>query len=118
MSRSTDEWVAKHDDQKVPARVRARVFEKHGGICWISKRLIRPGEAWDLDHMLALCNGGRHAEFNLAPALKEPHRQKTAEDVALRAKTDRIRAKHLGLSFSARPFPKRADPWGKNWRSR
>ena len=30
-----------------------------------------PGDAWDLDHKVALINGGRHAEDNLAPALKD-----------------------------------------------
>jgi hypothetical protein len=30
-----------------------------------------PGDPWDLDHKLALVNGGRHAEDNLAPALRD-----------------------------------------------
>lgn len=97
MSRSVDLWVGKTDDAKVPPRVRLRVFEAHGGKCWISGRKIMPGEAWDLDHKLALCNGGSHSEDNLAPALKGPHREKTARDVALKSKTARIRMKHLGL---------------------
>lgn len=96
MSRSVDLWVGKTDDEKVPPRVRLRVFEAHGGKCWLSGRKIMGGEPWDLDHKVALCNGGRHAEDNLAPALRDKHREKTAEDVAIKAKTQRTRLKHLG----------------------
>jgi len=96
VSRSVPEWIGKTDDAKVPPRVRLRVFLAHDGVCHLSGRKIMPGEEWDLDHVKALCNGGEHRESNLAPALRDKHREKTAEDVAERVKTDRIRAKHLG----------------------
>ena len=96
MSRSVPEWIGKTDDTAIPPHVRTRVFVNAGGVCHISKRKIRPGEPWDCDHVLALCDGGENRESNLAPALRDKHREKTADDVALRAKTDRIRAKHLG----------------------
>lgn len=96
MSRQVDEWWGATDDTPVPPRVRLRVFEAHGGRCHLSGRKIMPGEAWDLDHVIALINGGQHRESNLAPALKAPHREKTAEDVALKSKLYRIRAKHTG----------------------
>jgi 5-methylcytosine-specific restriction endonuclease McrA len=69
MSRSVDLWVGKTDDEKVPPRVRLRVFEAHGGRCWISGRKIMPGDKWEIDHEVALINGGTHSEANLAPAL-------------------------------------------------
>lgn len=97
MSRDVPLWVGKTDDSAVPRRVRLRVFEAHGGRCWISGRKIMPGDAWDLDHKVALINGGSHSEDNLAPALKDRHRAKTAEDVAEKSKIYRIRAKHLGI---------------------
>lgn len=97
MSRQTPEWIAKSDDEKVPPRVKLRVFERAGGKCHISGRLIRAGEAWDCDHVIALINGGQHRESNMAPALTGPHREKTAEDVAEKSKVYRKRAKHLGL---------------------
>jgi len=100
MSRSVELWIGKTDDTPIPPRVRLRVFERHGGVCHISGRKITAGEAWDCDHVIALCNGGRNAEDNLAPALKAPHRAKTAADVGMKAKTARQRAKHLGI------FPK------------
>lgn len=111
MTRSVDLWVGKHDDEKVPTRVRVRVFEREGGRCWISGRKIMPGEAWELDHRIALINGGRHAEDNLFPALKVHHRAKTDDDLAIKSKVARVRAKHVGAwpeptrKMQSRPFP-------------
>lgn len=104
MSRSTDEWIGKTDDQAIPPRVRLRVFERHGGICHLSGRKIMPGDAWDVDHVIALVNGGEHRESNMAPALRIEHRKKTARDVAQKSKDRRIRAKHLGIRKPSR-FP-------------
>ncbi len=81
----------------MPDRVRLRIFEREQGMCWLSKRKIRPGEAWQLDHKIALCNEGRHAESNLAPALTEPHKSKTKCDVAEKSRVARKRKKHLGI---------------------
>lgn len=102
MTRSVPEWVGKTDDAPIPRRVKLRVFEKHNGICHLSRRPIRAGEAWDCDHITALVNGGEHREANLAPALKAPHRQKTAEDVAEKAMVYRKRAAYLGLKKPSR----------------
>jgi len=95
--RAVPEWIAKHDDQKVPPRVRLRIFERENGICHLSGRKIMPGDLWDLDHGVALCNGGEHRETNLFPALRDKHREKTAEDVAIKAKTYAVRSKHVGI---------------------
>ena len=97
MSRAVPEWIATHDDQAVPPRVRARVFIRDGGVCHLSGRKIRPGEKWELEHIVALCNGGEHRESNLAPALVEPHKIKTRADLRVKAKNDRVRKRHLGI---------------------
>jgi 5-methylcytosine-specific restriction protein A len=102
MTRSIPEWRGKTDDAAIPPRVRVRVFERHGGICHLSGRRIRAGDLWDVDHVVALVNGGKHCESNLAPALRDKHREKTAQDVAEKSAVYRVRAKHLGLT------PKRA----------
>lgn len=112
MSRAVELWAGKTDDAKVPPRVRLRVFEAHGGRCWISGRKIGPGDKWELDHKVALINGGRHAEDNLAPALADKHREKTDEDVAIKSKTARIRAKHMGV-FPPSPFKIRSRGFDK-----
>ena len=112
--RSVDEWIGSSSDAKVPPRVRLRIFEAHGGVCHISGRKIRPGDQWDLDHKQALCNGGEHRESNLAPAIREVHRAKTADDVKLRAKADRVRKKHLGIWKPKTVVPgSRSSKWKK-----
>lgn len=105
--RSTEEWRSDNPDQKVPDRVKLRVFERHGGICHISGRKIQFGEAWELEHVKALSLGGEHRESNFAPALKSEHKKKTAEDRKAKAKSDRIRKKFFGITKSKRKIPSR-----------
>lgn len=100
-------WVGKTPDSAIPARVRLRVFQREGGRCWLSGRKILPGDAWEMDHKVALINGGSHSEDNLAPALKAAHRAKTNADVAEKAKVDRIAKKHLGLTKPGSRWPAR-----------
>jgi 5-methylcytosine-specific restriction endonuclease McrA len=113
--RSFPEWSSDNPDAKVPPRVRLRIFLREGGKCHLSGRTIRSGDEWDLDHRIALCNGGRHSEDNLFPALRDKHREKTAEDVREKAKVARIRAKHLGIhppsprKLQGRKFAKRGE---------
>ena len=95
--RSVDEWIGATPDSPVPPRVRVRIFDRHGGICHVSGRKIRAGEPWDLDHVVALCNGGEHRESNLAPVLRDKHRQKTRIDISDKTKVSRVRQKHLGI---------------------
>ena len=102
--RAVPEWIGKTDDTAIPHRVRVRVFDRHGGVCHLTGRRIRAGEAWDCDHIVALANGGKHCETNLAPALKAPHREKTKADVAEKSNVYRKRAKHLGIKKPSR-FP-------------
>lgn len=95
--RAVAEWIGKSDNAKVPPAVRVRVFEKYEGRCYLSGIKIESGMAWDLEHILALCNGGEHRESNFAPALVAPHKDKTRADRGLKAKNDRVRKKHLGI---------------------
>lgn len=95
--RSVPEWIGKTPDSRVPDRVKVRIFLRDNGRCHISGRKIESGEPWDLDHKTALCNGGEHRESNLAPALRDKHRAKTAEDVRERAAVYRKRKADLGI---------------------
>ena len=112
MSRSVPEWIGKTDDSPIPPRVQLRVFDEYGGKDYITGQKIRAGDDWQCDHIIALCNGGENRESNLAPVLKKNHTKKTAKDVAIKAKTDRIRKKHLGIhpepkgnaKLQSRPF--------------
>jgi 5-methylcytosine-specific restriction protein A len=100
--RSVPEWIGKSPDEKPPFRVGVRVFERCGGICHRSKRKIVGGERWDLDHVVAICNGGENRESNLAPILATEHKLKTREDLKEKSKVYRMKTKHLGLRKPSR----------------
>lgn len=101
--RAVKEWIGKHPDQKVPDRVRVRVFDRYDGICHISGRKIHPGEPWELEHIKPLHAGGEHRESNFAPALKEPHKAKTKQEMALKKKINKTRKKHIGATVDNAP---------------
>jgi 5-methylcytosine-specific restriction endonuclease McrA len=108
MGRSLPEWVGKTPDSRPPTSVRLRVFERAGGVCYLSGRKIRAGDAWELEHVKPLSMGGENRESNMAPALVDAHRVKTAAEAGDRAKADRVRAKHLGTwPKSKRPLQSR-----------
>lgn len=112
--RSVDEWIAPHPDAKIPPRVKLRIWEREQGRCYLSGRKIMPGDKFQYEHRVALINGGEHRESNIFLALDAPHKEKTARDVAEKAKVARIRSKHLGIWKSQRPMQKHPDPWGRN----
>lgn len=97
MTRTVKEWRGKTPDSKIPPRVRLRIFETHKGVCHISGRKIAAGEPWECDHIIALINGGEHREANLAPALRDKHKAKTADDVKEKAIVARKAKANLGL---------------------
>ena len=98
MPRATPEWIGKHDDQAVPPRVRLRIFERCDGRCGCCNRPIAPGEPWQLDHVLALVNGGEHRENNMRPLLAAHHKDKTRADVAQKSTSYKRRKRHYGVA--------------------
>lgn len=107
--REVPEWMGKTDDTPIPPRVKLRVFEKYGGVCYLSGLKIGPGDKWDAEHVIAICNGGQNRESNLKPALRDKHPKKTARDVAEKAKVYAIRSKHLGIKKSKSRFQTNRD---------
>jgi 5-methylcytosine-specific restriction protein A len=101
-ARSVAEWIGKTPDAKIPARVRLRIFEVHGGICHISGRKIGPSDLWDVDHVTPLKDGGAHRESNMKPAIRAAHRVKTAHEAADRAISNRKKRKSLGMRAPVR----------------
>lgn len=95
--RSVPEWIGKTDDTPIPPRVKLRVFERYGGICYLSGRKIRAGDKWDCEHVQAIVNGGANRESNLKPALRDGHRIKSDADLAEKSKTYRMAAKNAGV---------------------
>jgi 5-methylcytosine-specific restriction protein A len=97
MARKLPEWIGKTPDSKPPPRVRERVLKRYGEKCYLSGIVIVPGTPFELDHIVALKNGGENRETNLAPVLKAPHKEKTKKDVALKALAARQYGKHMGI---------------------
>ena len=114
MPRSVPAWVGKTDNTAAPPRVRLRVYERELGLCHRCRRQIGPADRWTLEHVIALANGGRNAEDNLACTCDWCLPIKNAEDVALKAKGAAIRARHLGVRPPSRlrgaGFPTRDKP--------
>lgn len=95
MARSTDEWIGKNDDTTPPPRVRLRIFDAHGGRCYVCSAKITPGSYWQADHVIALINGGKNAESNLKPACRNCCYAKTAEDQAEKSVVAGKRKSHV-----------------------
>lgn len=97
MPRSLPEWVAKHDDQAIPDRVKDRIADKAERYCQICKREVGGKLRVEFDHITPLILGGKHRESNLQLLCSECHCAKTALDVRLKAKVARVRKKNLGI---------------------
>jgi 5-methylcytosine-specific restriction enzyme A len=99
-TRALPEWIGSTPDTKIPPRVKLRVFERNNGICQCgcgAKINAGRGDAWQTDHIIAIVNGGENRESNLRTLLEDCHKPKTAADVAVKSKTYRMRARHLGI---------------------
>ena len=111
MARSVPEWIGRTDDSPVPSRVKLRVFEKYGGLCYLSGIRLTPG-TWEIEHKVAIINGGENRESNLAPVSKgKVHQTKSREDVKTKAITYRKKKANIGLRKKSK-FPGSKDsPW-------
>lgn len=95
MSRAVAIWIGRTDDTPAPPRVRIRVWDRCEGKCHRCERKIPTGDAWIIEHLIALINGGRNAEDNLCLTCSWCKPLKDAEDVAEKAKTAAVRQKHI-----------------------
>jgi 5-methylcytosine-specific restriction protein A len=97
VARSVPIWCGKSDDTAIPARVRLRVWDREEGKCHRCARNIPVGDAWIIEHRLAIILGGANAEPNLCLTCSWCKPIKDAEDVAEKAISARKRQKHLGI---------------------
>jgi len=97
MPRSVKPWIGRDDNHRAPKKVRDRIFEREQHRCHLCEQDIQSGQKWDLDHVIALINGGENSEQNLKPVHRKCHTEKTARDVAEKAKIAAIRQKHRGI---------------------
>lgn len=94
--RAVPEWIAKHDDQAIPAGVKERIARKAEDCCQKCGTPIA-GKRAEFDHVIPLILGGQHRESNLQLLCTPCHAAKTKLDVRLKAKVARVRKKHLGI---------------------
>lgn len=73
----------------------ARIFADRDGRCHICTREIRPGDDWQVDHVIALEAGGSDEDDNLAPACDHCHSEKTKDDHSTAGKGRRRYSKHV-----------------------
>jgi 5-methylcytosine-specific restriction protein A len=109
MARTVSEWIGKSDDHRAPGSVRDRILKREP-CCHLCSLPIDGTKKWDLDHVVALINGGENRESNLRPAHRKCHVEKTARDVAEKAKVAAVRKKHNGSvrpagKLKGHPFP-------------
>tara|TARA_R110000822_G_scaffold62916_7_gene154858 strand:- start:505 stop:822 length:318 start_codon:yes stop_codon:yes gene_type:complete len=70
-----------------------RIFQACGGRCHICKRKLGPADDYEIEHTVALENGGTDDDANLAPACSWCHREKTSDDHALASHGRKMAAK-------------------------
>lgn len=94
--------------QRFTDQQRARAFANADGKCASCGIKIRIGQDWDLDHILALENGGSNDPENLQVLCELCHAKKTGDDHALAGKSRRTYTKHVV------PKSKRRSKW-RRW---
>lgn len=109
MSRAVPAWIGANDNSPVPPRVKVRVWEREAGRCHRCQRKIPVGDAWIIEHRIAIINSGANAEPNLCLTCSWCKPLKDAEDVALKAKTYAVKSKHIlpkeRKAWQSRQFP-------------
>jgi 5-methylcytosine-specific restriction protein A len=78
---------------------RVKLFDDHQGVCVICHFKIDAslGAKWIVEHVKPLWLNGEDDVRNMGPAHYSCARQKTSEEAPVRAKSDRVRARHLGI---------------------
>jgi 5-methylcytosine-specific restriction protein A len=117
MSRSRPEWNEPNHDKPIPPRVKLRVAALANYCCEICGARVRFGG--EIDHRIALINGGEHKESNLQFLCAADHAAKTKTDLAIKsraAKTQRAVGplKREQSAWSKRYHEAKAkghDPW-------
>lgn len=85
---------------------RTRIFDAAKGICHLCGVRIHAerGEKWEAEHVNPLWLGGSDDESNMRPAHVHCHKDKSRGEKKVKAKTDRVRARHLGIRKSKHPM--------------
>jgi 5-methylcytosine-specific restriction protein A len=82
--RALPEWQGKDDDTPIPPRVQQRVADRAGYRC--ENCHVRVPSGGEIDHTIALINGGGNRENNLRFLCRNCHQAKSRNDVAEKSK--------------------------------
>lgn len=94
------------------SKVRLAAWQRCGGKCEKCPTILRPGK-FQYDHVIPQEFGGESTLDNCQVLCSACHSEKTfKQDIPAIAKSNRVRAKHLGLKKSSRPMAgSRNSPW-------
>lgn len=87
------EKVTIHKRKKFSQKERERLLVLNGFRCYLSGIEIKPGDAFEIEHVIPLALGGTNDDDNLRLALCDPHKAKTKADVGSIAKAKRLEKK-------------------------
>jgi 5-methylcytosine-specific restriction protein A len=78
---------------------RTRIFDNARGTCCLCNFKIHAerGDKWIVEHIKPLWLGGDDDERNMGPAHYKCAIEKTSQEAPVKAKSDRVRANHLGI---------------------
>lgn len=112
--RSTPEWEGASSEAAIPPRVKVRIVERYNKRCAECGQPLGGRNGCEIDHIVALANGGAHRESNLRPLCIDCHKPKTAADRKVKAKGDRIIKRHFLGKKAKNPLPfGRRSKWKK-----
>ena len=84
--------------KKLSRVARTRIFNSNSGICYLCWLKIDPVKSrWICEHAKPLWLGGADDESNIFPVHERCAIEKTVSEAPIKAKSDRIRAKHIGI---------------------
>lgn len=93
------------------AKERARLFKLFGGKCYLCKGTIDgTKEAWEIEHVIPLAQGGDDEDGNLQLAHAKCHKAKTVQDVGNIARAKRREARHTGAAVPKQSIPRPPKP--------
>lgn len=104
MPRTVKPWIGRNDDAMPPPACKRRILAKQGDKSAISGRPFTAKEKPEFDHIVPLWLDGKNCEENLQAIHRDEHRNKTATEATVRARSNAAKDKNLGLS-NRRPSP-------------
>lgn len=114
------EYVAPTPRKKMTKQRAAAIFLDKKGICFICRTQIRAHvDKWFIEHPEAVNLGGSDDDKDLWPAHTRCKPGKDAEDAGKIAERNTAITKNFtGKKVKGKSFPKRQDPWGREYRAR